>query len=364
VSPRQQPFPLLRSDPDDRDIVVECRDQILSLKSDVAKQQERSSSCYEDSSRDSSNDAMQSQVDTMLQILRQLQAQIPSQKTNDQPAGVKIIDGGLEAEKKGDDGVKESSACTQLIESINELCLLIGDKEQTIKADDANDIVEKLQKLIEYAKSEQLQPIRGAGNTEDSDKGELSRDLGRLSRHLISSTRLSINEGGELKIFISHKMMKSDLKEVQKASHAGIALWQDRQQKQFNVGAGHLTITTTKRKYQLMESNGRTYKDNSDKKRKADAEDFLAKLIFFPPRGSAQGRMFEMSIYQRELTKELILTIPNISVNRVRPGYSQVFRLVKEGDLNGLRKSLAEGKASVRDHDEDGRSLLFVSGSQ
>jgi hypothetical protein len=90
----------------------------------------------------------------------------------------------------------------------------------------------------------------------------------------------------------------------------------------------------------------------------------LAKLIFFPSKGSAQGRMLAMSIHQRELMKELILTIPSISVNRVRPRNSQVFQLVADGNLNGLRKSLAQGTASVRDHDEDGRSLLFVSSSQ
>jgi hypothetical protein len=103
---------------------------------------------------------------------------------------------------------------------------------------------------------------------------------------------------------------------------------------------------------------------DSNEKNEADAEDVSAKLIFFPSQGSTQRSMLAMSIYQRDLMKELMLPIPSISVNRVRPNGSQVFQLVEDGNLNGLRKSLAEGTASVRGHDEDGRSLLFVSHSQ
>jgi hypothetical protein len=159
--------------------VVECRDQILLLKSDVAKQQERSSSRHESSSGHSNEvpAALQSQVDTMLQILRQLQAQIPTQIADDQSAGVEIIDQDLEAEETRDGGDVKSNVCKQLMKSINELCLLIGDKVGIIKSDEASDIVENLEKLLYYAKSERLELIHGAVDAEDPDKRELSRDL-------------------------------------------------------------------------------------------------------------------------------------------------------------------------------------------
>lgn len=111
---------------------------------------------------------------------------------------VEITDEDLVVEETRDGGDMESNVCNQLIETINELCVLIGDNERTIRSDDADDIMEKLEKLLSYAKSDQLQPIRGVVDPEDSNqRGELSRDIRRVSRHLMSSTRLSINEGGQ-----------------------------------------------------------------------------------------------------------------------------------------------------------------------
>ena len=356
-----------RSNPDHRDVVVECRDQILSLKSDVAKQQERSNSQHESFSGGSNEapPALQSQVDTMLQILRQLQAQMPTQTANSEFTRVKAIDEGLDAEETRNGAEDGSNVCQQLMELIKELCLLIGDNERIIMFDEASDIVEKLKKLLDYAKCDQLEPIHGTVDAEDPEKRQLSRDIGRLSRHLIPSTRISLNGRGESEIIIYEKLMKSNMKQVQKKAHpASITRWQDRQRKEFNVGGGCLTVTTTKRKYRLRESNRRTCMGTSNKEDEADVEDFSAKLEFVPAQRSAERRMLAMSIHQRDLMNELILTIPNIFVSWVRPNDSQVFQLVTDGNLNGLRNSLEQGTASVRDHDESGRSLLFVSHSQ
>ncbi|RMJ04940.1 hypothetical protein CDV36_014390 [Fusarium kuroshium] len=49
------------------------------------------------------------------------------------------------------------------------------------------------------------------------------------------------------------------------------------------------------------------------------------------------------------------------TVNRVLPVGSLVFELVEAGDLQGLKEMLQSGRASLRDHDEYGASLLFYS---
>jgi hypothetical protein len=55
---------------------------------------------------------------------------------------------------------------------------------------------------------------------------------------------------------------------------------------------------------------------------------------------------------------------PTIITYRIVDSSSEVFDLVRRDDMNGLVRLIALQKASVRDCDEDGRSLLFVSITQ
>jgi hypothetical protein len=52
---------------------------------------------------------------------------------------------------------------------------------------------------------------------------------------------------------------------------------------------------------------------------------------------------------------------PTILVHTIVPSDSEVFQLTEAGDLRGLLQLFKDGKASVRDCDERGRSLLSVS---
>ena len=51
---------------------------------------------------------------------------------------------------------------------------------------------------------------------------------------------------------------------------------------------------------------------------------------------------------------------PTLSFHAVIPDDSPVFRLVEDGDLEGLKQMLQDGLASVTDCDTRGRSLLAV----
>lgn len=52
--------------------------------------------------------------------------------------------------------------------------------------------------------------------------------------------------------------------------------------------------------------------------------------------------------------------IPHLLVHNILPNESYVFWVVENGDLDELRLLLSEGHASLRDQDEDGKSLLHV----
>ena len=91
-----------------------------------------------------------------------------------------------------------------------------------------------------------------------------------------------------------------------------------------------------------------------------EKEEFSGTITFLPLAKSGRTRMLQVSMRQDELMDVFLSTIPSLSVNRIIPSDSLVFNVVEEGRLMELRQLLGNGTASLRDHDEDGRSLLFV----
>jgi Mg2+ and Co2+ transporter CorA len=164
--------------------VVECRDQIVSLKADVAKQQGiLRMACSHNNSKAF---ASQSQIDTMINILRQLQSQIPARATS-QSVAVKLAKDLAEEPR---DVLKE------LNDTVNELCFLVGDAEQTMKSEEAREIVEKLNKILTFRRFDEIQQFCSGVEFYNLDKRYFIENLGRMSCHLMSSAQLSINRGG------------------------------------------------------------------------------------------------------------------------------------------------------------------------
>ncbi|KAH8886428.1 ankyrin [Thozetella sp. PMI_491] len=304
-----------------RDVIVECRDQILSLKSHVVSQKgSPSSGHFSDVAP-----ALQSQVDTMLQILRQLQAHIPAQAPAQSPMGEPS---NREMAATTADSASDNTISRQLVEIINELFLLVGEKEEVIRSHDADDTIQQLEKLL-------MNFTCGNADLSELEKSKLSKDLERTARLLTSSSRLSISK--------SRKRKSPD----------GPVIWQERQRNELRIETGYLTVSTTKRR-QRLKTEGEVM----------NAEAFLASIIFLPSQKSTQKSMLAVSISQHEHIEGSFLSFPSISINRVRPRESQVFHLVRSGRLDDLRKALSQGTASVRDHDEYGRSLLFYATRQ
>lgn len=63
----------------------------------------------------------------------------------------------------------------------------------------------------------------------------------------------------------------------------------------------------------------------------------------------------------RALYGEAMSSISYLAVNRILPMNSKVFQVVHSGQVQELRELFKSGEASLRDHDENGGSLLFVS---
>jgi hypothetical protein len=90
---------------------------------------------------------------------------------------------------------------------------------------------------------------------------------------------------------------------------------------------------------------------------------FAAKIEFIPKQASLPAKIlarFEQSFESFGFN----MINPTIMLYTIIPDDSEVFRVIKDGDLRGLVTLLEERKASVRDCNASGRSLLSVSDIQ
>ncbi|KAM0808709.1 hypothetical protein AB5N19_09052 [Seiridium cardinale] len=283
--------------------------------------------------------ANKAQVDEMLQILRQLQAKSSHSSGTGIPPIVEVVDENLEGDKGGASDIHD-----ELMETIDSLCLIIGDSERTIKSDQADDITNKLKKIVGYADITSQQQNRAALSNSLSTPVEVpwSGDLDRISGHLTSSYKLSLNSAV-----------------CQPTSSHKFVVGQNRKRKQLEFDFGSLVLTTTKRRRKNQQSIVHPEEDCDN-----ELDEFSATLSFLPSANVSHKRMLTISLQQIESLDAVSLRIPRIHVNRIVPRDSLVFKLVQDGALDELRELLTQGEASIRDHDEDGRSLLNYSTRQ
>ena len=76
---------------------------------------------------------------------------------------------------------------------------------------------------------------------------------------------------------------------------------------------------------------------------------------------SKAWRAMRLDMRQTHSHNGVFSAIPHLLVYNVLPADSPVFSIVQDGQLREFQALLREGKASLRDQDEYGASLLFVS---
>ena len=112
-----------------------------------------------------------------------------------------------------------------------------------------------------------------------------------------------------------------------------------------------LTVTTTQRQRKFM-----NYNDAS-----AGFENVGGELIAnFFYKSKTSHTMLKVSVSQSQTFWGSPLVIPRLFVNNVLPSDSLVFQIAATGQVEDLVSLVAAGKASLRDHDTNGQSLLHV----
>lgn len=89
-------------------------------------------------------------------------------------------------------------------------------------------------------------------------------------------------------------------------------------------------------------------------------ETFAGSLILMPT--TKKRRMKIQAFFVQNVMKNGAYSIsPTLSFHAIVPLNSEVFRLIRQGDLTSLILLFEKGLASLTDCDPDGRSLLSVS---
>ena len=136
----------------------------------------------------------------------------------------------------------------------------------------------------------------------------------------------------------------------------GTVIDQQRKRKIIDTGSGTLTVATNKRQRRQTRPQRENITDNDG----GNLRDFVANIVFKP---KTCQTMFTVSVNQAQVFcgSFSVSSIPKLFFNNILPHDSLVFQLAAKGRVEDLKSLIAEGKASLRDHDPDGHSLLHVS---
>ncbi|KXX75120.1 Peroxisomal NADH pyrophosphatase NUDT12 [Madurella mycetomatis] len=265
--------------------------------------------------------ASQSQWSEILENLSQLKEEVSSLRARSAlPADARAVASEAAAVSNLPDAQPVNS---ELEQAISRLVGLIGEKEGTVASDDAQQMLDDLQVLLQLAEREE-EKAQSYG-CDLCDKGQdVSQDLKLVLGLLASAPVVAINEALIRQTHIRKSIETS--------------------------GGSRLALSTIRRSRRHRDASG-----HQDGDLETGEVDFIAKVVFHPAR---QNSTLVISVKQAQLAAGSYLSIPSLSVHNIIPSNSPVFRLAGEGKIGDILGLVANGKANLQDRDEQGWSLL------
>ncbi|CAG9989207.1 unnamed protein product [Clonostachys byssicola] len=213
----------------------------------------------------------------------------------------------------------------KILDCINRLCGMVSQCEDTSDEETVDSVIEDLQTIIR------------AVTSQSKDRVSV-KEMQRVSGLLDSAQTLSING------------------QAQRGPWPNQVARHEQRLETYEIGNGTLKVRTKRRYLQHHPADG-----GSIRKRQRSGIGFTTSRLTFLPK-VRDGMMFSAIIQQQTSHTGSFSPIPFFQANYIRPRDSLVFQLIEEGRLSELITLLREGKASLRDHDDLGRPLLWTFG--
>ncbi|RTE84304.1 hypothetical protein BHE90_001093 [Fusarium euwallaceae] len=262
--------------------------------------------------------------------LRQVNSSVPV--VDEGPRSPRVVE--LDNEQMG------TCAGLALDESIERLMRLVERKPCIVDSENAEELVGDLEHLLRSVRRDAA-AIRPLETTPDHSNGEnVSKELKLITSLILSAPSINVNQTVPLGLV--------------KAMSRGTIIHQERKRKMFDIGEGVVTLTSTKRQCRHPEQP-----ENLMSRQTSEGREFAAKLVFKPRNTST---MLTVSVSQAQVRYDTFTSIlPQITVNNILPPDSLVFSVAANGTVQELLALVAEGRASLHDHDTYGQSLLHRS---
>ncbi|KAJ9614645.1 hypothetical protein H2200_002782 [Cladophialophora chaetospira] len=221
--------------------------------------------------------------------------------------------------------------------SLQRLSQLAHEESRAMHSMEAEDIAEDIDVLISalLAHHEPERSLNRKRKHSDSDfqAVESERPLKLIKNIVNTSNSIRVNPEGSALL----KYTSNSPKAVERRNDTYV------------LPHGRASVSTKITKA-LGSSKGSRYDD-------ATTQVFSATLEYLPSSNFAYAKIVASVVHRAGLFGSTTL-YPSLTVSPIVPAQSEVFAAIKTGDLTGLKSLLQEGRASLKDCDPQGRSLL------
>ncbi|KAF5573888.1 hypothetical protein FPANT_12072 [Fusarium pseudoanthophilum] len=276
------------------------------------------------------------QLNEVLVSLQQLQQDMAVLQVSSTSAETEIGTSGMSSRVvELDDENLPISQQAAVNDTIARLLRLLEKKPCTIEFDDAQEIFDDLERLLQSIRDD-ARSIKAGEGDQDKDT-DVSKEIKLFTSLIFSAQSLRVNQTGE-------PMNSFD------ATKPRVGILQQRKRKEMDTGDNVLTVTTAKRRKQRLPVSQNAL----------DSEvcgwGFRGNLTI---KSKTKKKMITVSVRRGQVFFDRFTSmLPRVIVCQILPNDSHVFRVASEGSIQDLMRLIVENKATLHDHDENGWSLL------
>ena len=255
-----------------------------------------------------------------------------------------------------------SNSCLE--DALDRLSKLLKEKERTLFSPEAESIIEDMERILvyllgaeEHYKAHDIRKKRiifGEGHDGEDQDVKYQRAIKRTKRILGASDRVGLKEKG------TYPALSPNFYLMKTSQQAHVMILPAKTKLR-----DHVLCTTSLAWYfygqgpTRINVNANPHHAIISPSLDEGLESFDISVTYVPITPRKAQIAFTLS--QRSFLESLSLQIPALSVSALLSNDSEVFQVIKNGDIDRLLKMISFKEASLHDRDTEGRSLLNVS---